>query len=490
MIDLSNEWKNLERHHDALAKKTLMALFSEDSEREKHFQLEAASITLNFSKNHVSQETLSLLNDLAKHAQLASHINALFSGHPVNTTENRPALHTLLRSKQAPHPDLQSRWNEVQTVLKKMRSWCDEIQKKNYFTDVVHIGIGGSALGPNVVYEALQPYKKEGLNCYFVSNMDPADLYDVLSKITIQKTLFIFASKSFTTEEMLCNAEIVKKRLFELGGEEAIKNQCIAITASSQAAKDFGVDENNIFPFWEWVGGRFSLWSAISLAIALCMGMPCFEELLAGAHAMDEHFHHTPFEKNLPVTLALLGIWYRNFWHTQSHAIIPYSHLLRSLPLYLQQLDMESNGKYITKMDSPVSYATGSLIWGAAGSNSQHSFHQWFHQGTDFLPIDFIIAKESHYDQTMHKQLYANCTAQMEVLMRGQVSKTPYCELPGNRPSTLITFEKLTPFNLGALLALYEHKVFVQGIIWNINSFDQWGVEAGKKLAKQLLKKS
>lgn len=494
MIQESPAWKNLMAHQQTMAKTNLQELFEDDKNRKKNYRLEAAGLELDFSRTHLTQETLSLLLTLANDSELSSQINALFSGETVNRTENRPALHTVLRNfNQQINDTLQETRAQVSAVLNQMQNFCDAVLSGKWcsytgkqFTDIVHIGIGGSVLGPKLVIEALAPYKIANLHCHFVANLDPAAIFEILSSLNAETTLFIIASKSFTTEETVCNAEIAKAWLTEKLDEKAFAKHFVAITAYPDRAQAWNLPEQTIFPFWDWVGGRYSLWSAIGLSIALTIGMESFQQLLEGAAAMDAHFCNTSFEKNMPVLFALIGIWYRNFFNTTSHAIIPYSHSLRSLPEYLQQLEMESNGKSVSLRDKKVLYATAPLIWGGAGTTSQHAFHQWLHQGTDLTPADFIVAKHGYYDEAQHKRLYANCLAQMEVLMHGQHDVAPYQQLPGNRPSLLISMDKLTPYRLGSLLALYEHKVFVQGVIWQINSFDQWGVEAGKKMANAI----
>jgi len=484
MIQQTLEWKNLFAHQNEWKNTKLADLFTENPARNKQYQLYAANLTLNFSRTHITDKTLNLLQDLAKKADLAHYIQAMFAGENINITENRPVLHTLLRATNSIEK-LKNWQQEIAQVLQQMQNFCEHEAKK--FSDVVHIGIGGSALGPELVTQALAPYQTNKINCHFVANIDPANLHEILKKLNPETTLFILASKSFSTEETLCNAKMAKAWLLKKISENEMASHFIAVTANPEKAKAWGILEKNIFKFWDWVGGRYSLWSAIGLPIALNIGMENFKKLLAGANLMDEHFQTADCENNLPVIFALIGLWYRNFFATTTQAIIPYSYSLRSLPLYLQQLEMESNGKHVTLQNDLVNYKTVPIIWGSEGTNSQHSYHQWLHQGTDLTPVDFILAKESHYDMNQHKILYANCLAQAEVLCYGQTMSEPYRCLPGNRPSVLIEMEKLTPETLGALLALYEHKVFVQGIIWQINSFDQWGVEAGKLMAKKIL---
>ncbi len=516
MISAQPCWHNLVQHQQVLKNISLKQLFADCPNRFSQYHITAGGLLLDFSKNHLTHESLDLLMQLTRQVGLEQQITDMFSGQKINQTEQRAVLHTALRS---PHTALsiddQPIDKLISTQLNKMANLVNKIQTQQWlgFTNkpiqsVVNIGIGGSDLGPRMVCHALAPYHHTGITCYFVSNVDSTDLATVLAKLDPETTLFIVASKSFTTQETLMNAESARDWLLETAKmREAIRQHFIAISSQPERAKKFGIDADNVFEMWDWVGGRYSLWSTIGLPIALATSMETFKALLAGAHEMDQHFRDTPFHQNMPVILALLGIWYHNFWGTDSHAVIPYDQSLAYLPNYLQQLDMESNGKRVDRTGRPVDYQTGPIIWGSVGTNGQHAFHQLLHQGTETVPVDFIIAKQTHYPiADHHAALYANCLAQSQALMLGKdieqarkecldqgysteaaTALAPHKVIPGNKPSNTILIDKLTPQTLGALIALYEHKVFVQSAIWNINAFDQWGVELGKQLGKPIL---
>jgi glucose-6-phosphate isomerase len=487
-INQTKIWNDLQIQQQNIP--TLRKLFANDPEREKNFSFSAAGLTLDLSRNHLTQQTLNSLCQLAEAAQLPEQRNALFNGDKINNTENRAVLHTALRQPGAQAP------KEVQAVLAQIKNFCEQLHNQQWLgfsgkaiTDVVNIGIGGSDLGPKLAVRALKPFRNNNIRNHFVANIDPTDLRETGEGLNPETTLFIVASKTFTTEETLTNAKAARNWLLTASRDEAsIAKHFVAVSANPQRAVEFGIAEQNVFAFWDWVGGRYSMWSAVGLAIATSIGFDNFTAMLNGAHELDEHFRSTDFTENLPVLLALTGIWYRNFFHTASQAIIPYAESLELFPNYLQQLDMESNGKQVDKTGNPIDYATGPVIWGGIGSNSQHAFHQLLHQGTDLIPVDFILPQESlNPIGKQHAMLKANCYAQTKALLEGRQVAESYRNMPGNRPSTLITFEKLDPKTLGALVALYEHKVFVQGAIWQINSFDQWGVELGKQLAKELM---
>ena len=499
-------WKELNKQFQATKKQRMTELFAEHPDRATQFSLEAAGLYLDYSKNRLSEHTLVTLCDLARECDLTNNIEALFSGKHVNFTEDRPALHTRLRAK---HVD-----EQVNNTLQQMRLFVDSIYDQSWrgfsnkpITDVVNIGIGGSDLGPHLVTKALAAYTQNKVNVHFVSNIDGTDLFTTLKSLNPESTLFIVASKSFTTIETLTNANTAKQWLLQsFPNPAAIKNHFVAITANPYRATEFGIAETNIFAFWDWVGGRYSLWSAIGLPIALAIGMDNFMLLLNGANVMDEHFRSAPFEKNMPVLLALISLWYINFYHCHTQAIIPYDENLALLPSYLQQLDMESNGKSVNQKGASLNYETAPIIWGGVGSNGQHAFHQLLHQSERIIPVDFIIClQNSHPYRQQHEQLFYKCVAQSQALMEGQTSEQVFCNMfaegmndanaktlskhkaiPGNKPSNTLVLKQLDPQSVGALIALYEHKVFVQGVIWQINSFDQYGVELGKQLASAL----
>jgi glucose-6-phosphate isomerase len=488
-------WQALAAHRDKLVGTSIGTLFELDSTRASSFSLEAAGLFADYSKNLVASDTLALLTALARESGVEARRDAMFAGERVNATENRAVLHVALRDRSGKprHVDGVDVAEQVAAVLAKMRGFTDAVRNGDWrgytgraITDIVNIGIGGSDLGPKMVCEALKPYGHECLTMHFVSNVDGADISEVLKRTHPEKTLFIVSSKTFTTRETLTNAHTARAWLLASGAPEAaVARHFVAVSTNAAAVAGFGIDTANMFEFWDWVGGRYSLWSAIGLPIALQIGMGGFEQLLDGAHAMDRHFAEAPLALNLPVLLAMLGIWHENFLGTHSQLIAPYSNYLHRLPAYLQQLDMESNGKSVTLGGERVDYATGPVIWGEPGTNGQHAFFQLLHQGTDIIPTDFIVCMRQHHALDEHHSiLVANCFAQSEALMNGSHSTTePHRNFEGNRPTTTICLDTLDPASLGALIALYEHKVFVQGTVWRINSFDQWGVELGKKLA-------
>lgn len=517
LIDQTKEWKALERHWQSLRGIRMRDLFARDPQRCERYSLSACGIDLDYSKNLIDEKAMKLLIDLAKAAELSRWGDRLVRGEKVNTTEGRAVLHMALRNLG--YRDYRHEGQDVmpatRSVLSRMRTFSEDVRAGRWLgytgqpiRDVVNIGIGGSSLGPKMVCEALRPYQCDDLRVHFVSNLDGAHLASTLQHLDPSTTLLVVASKTFTTQDTLTNAESARRWLVDrLHNDEAVARHFVAVSANTQAVRAFGIDVCNMFEFWDWVGGRYSLWSSIGLPIALAVGMDCFEELLAGAHDMDEHFVEAPPERNLPIVLALLGIWYLNFGGCDSHAVVPYCQHLEHLPAFLQQLDMESNGKRVTRDGQPVSYHTGPMIWGAVGTDAQHSFFQLLHQGTRLVPVDFILPLCSHYDLPgHHEKLVANCFAQVQALMRGRTEAEararmesvgfdearirallPHRTFPGNRPSNLLVFDSLTPRVLGSLIALYEHKVFVQGVVWSVDSFDQWGVELGKQLAGHIL---
>ncbi|SFR83184.1 glucose-6-phosphate isomerase [Marinobacter daqiaonensis] len=511
------EWMALNDHQAHMADSHMRELFREDPERFQRFLLGAAGLQLDYSKNRITRDTLSLLVDLANACGLPSAIEAMFDGDAINNTEVRPALHTALRASA--HTDIRVDGNnivpEVQATLDQMERFVDEVHggaftgfRGNAFTDVVSIGIGGSYLGPRMVTDALKPFWQSGIRCHYVANIDGTNVSEVLGEVAPATTLFLIQSKSFGTQETLANARVARQWLLDAGASEKdLGKHFVAVTSNVAAATEFGIREDGIFPMWDWVGGRYSLWSAIGLPIALTLGMDHFRGLLAGARAMDQHFREAPLARNMPVVMALLGIWYVNFWGADSHAILVYDEYLKELPDHLQQLDMESNGKRVDREGRPVDYATGPVIWGGVGANGQHAYHQLLHQGTVLSPADFIIPLRTHNPVARHHAvLFANCLAQSQALMQGKTEAEARSELesqdllpeevdrllphkvvPGNKPSNTLVLERTTPETVGALIALYEHRTFVQGVIWNLNSFDQWGVELGKQLGKPIL---
>lgn len=517
LINESETWKKLEEHWQTIGQLRMRDLFTEDPERCRKFSLSECGIHLDYSKNLVTEETMDLLMGLAKEADLKHWGDSLIHGDKINTTEGRAVLHMALRNLG--YRDYSYEGADVmpaiRSVLSRMRTFSEDVRRGRWLgytgqriTDVVNIGIGGSNLGPKMVCEALKPYQSQSLRVHFVSNLDGSHLAQTLSYLNPATTLFIVASKTFTTQDTLTNAISAREWLLaSLHNDAAVARHFVAVSTNEEAVSGFGIDPHNMFEFWDWVGGRYSLWSAIGLPIALAIGMDNFEELLGGAHDMDEHFVEAPPEDNMPIIMALLGIWYNNFGNADSYAVLPYDYYLDYLPDYLQQLDMESNGKRVTRDGQVMPYQTGPIIWGQPGTDAQHSFLQLIHQGTRLVPVDFILPLRSHRPiGRHHDKLVANCFAQAQALMRGrteeeareELDKTnmssemketlvPHRIFPGNRPSNMIVIKQVTPRVLGALIALYEHKVFVQGIIWGIDSFDQWGVELGKQLAGHIL---
>lgn len=499
LVSSRPEWHKLKQQQQTLAAIPLRDLVERDQARGQYLVKTAAGLTLDFSRQPVNNQTLKLLLELAQAVELPARIADLFNGHKVNVTEQQPALHMALRY-QDDEPwvvDGQDIVSSIRQVLARMQLLVDAVWAGDYrgitgqtITDIVNIGIGGSDLGPHLAVQALKPFANPELKCHFVANIDPIELEQTLSKLAPERTLFIVTSKSFSTQETLYNAQQARIWLSQALGEKAIAQHFIAVTAKPEKAMAFGMAEQQIYPFWNWVGGRYSLWSAVGLPIALAIGMPNFQSLLAGAAAMDEHFSTAVLAGNLPVLLGLLSVWLINFWQIPTLAVIPYASQLKLLPAYLQQLEMESNGKRVTLAGEAVDYHTAPIVWGSTGTEAQHAFMQLLHQGTERANVDFIVPQQTlAKDQAAQRILVANAMAQAQALLQGRTgSEVPaYRYQSGNNPSTLITMERLEPYTLGALLALYEHKVFVQGAIWGINSFDQWGVELGKELAQKLL---
>lgn len=508
-------WQALQAHQPVIAQQHLRTLFAQDRQRFEKFSLRYNDILLDYSKQPVTDETMHHLLALARQQGLENWISRMFRGDKINSTENRTALHVALRADQPVLLDGMDVLPEVKRVLQQMERFTLAVHQGEHrgysglcFTDIVNIGIGGSDLGPVMVTEALKPYGVPQLTPHFVSNVDGAHLAETLRRLNPATTLFIIASKTFTTQETLANARSARAWFLAQGGtEQDIASHFVAVSTNRTEVQAFGIDPANMFVFWDWVGGRYSLWSAIGLPIALAVGMNHFYALLAGARGMDQHFLTTPLEKNLPVILGLIGIWQINFLQATSHAILPYDQSLHRFPAYLQQLEMESNGKRITRDGEEVDYSTGTVVWGEPGTNGQHAFYQLLHQGTPVVTADFLAPCQSHHALNQHHRLLlANFFAQTEALLRGKQAEEVRAELasqgmsteslerllphrifPGNHATTSILFRKLDPETLGALIALYEHKVFVQSVIWNINPFDQWGVELGKQLAGHIL---
>lgn len=510
-------WQALNQHRQAMQDFSMREAFNADPQRFTQFTLSSCGLFLDYSKNLITSETRDLLVGLAKEVDLQGAIKSLFNGEPVNSSEGRPALHTALRRPVGDKlsvngvnimPDVHKVLNQITDLVGRIHDGLWRGYTEKPITDVVNIGIGGSFLGPELVSEALLSYAHKGVRCHYLANIDGSEFHELTMKLRAETTLFIVSSKSFNTLETLKNAQAARAWYLAQGGSEAeLYRHFIAVSSNNAAAVAFGIREENIFPMWDWVGGRYSLWSAIGLPIALAIGMSNFKELLSGAYTMDQHFQTAPFEANMPVLLGLLGVWYGNFWGAQSHAILPYDHYLRNITKHLQQLDMESNGKSVRQDGTPVSTDTGPVIWGGVGCNGQHAYHQLLHQGTQLIPADFIVPIVSFNPVSDHHQwLYANCLSQSQALMLGktrseaeaelrdkgmdeaEVQKlAPHKVIPGNRPSNTIVVERISPRRLGALVAMYEHKVFVQSVIWGINAFDQWGVELGKQLANRIL---
>ena len=511
-------WFVLKKHfEEEMNRKQMKDLFAADPNRFETYSIKKDGVLFDYSKNIISDKTIQLLFQLAKECGLDKAIEAQFSGKAINETENRAVLHTALRnfSGQPVVLDGKDVMPGIQKVLQQMKTFCNKIHQgehKGYtgkkITTIVNIGIGGSDLGPVMVTEALKPYWVDGIQTYFVSNVDGTHIAETLKKVNAEETLFLIASKTFTTQETMTNAHTARTWFLEHAKDEAhIATHFIALSTNEKLVNAFGIDSQNMFEFWDWVGGRYSLWSAIGMSIALTIGYNHFEDLLKGAYDADVHFKSTPFEKNMPVIMALLGIWYTNFFGAQSEAILPYDQYLHRFAAYFQQGNMESNGKYVDRNGTTVNYATGPVIWGEPGTNGQHAFYQLIHQGTLVIPCDFIAPAKSHNPiGDHHDKLLSNYFAQTEALLNGKTEKTvvdelkaagkseaeieslaPFKVFAGNKPTNSFLIEKITPHTLGFLIALYEQKIFTQGVIWNIYSFDQWGVELGKQLANQIL---
>ena len=499
--------RQLKSHYAQMATVHMRDLFAADPERFERFSLQVGELLLDYSKNRITEESMSLLVRLAEEADVTGWRERMFSGDKINHTENRAVLHVALRnrSNRPVMVDGEDMMPRVNAVIDRMAAFAERVRSGEWcgytgerITDVVNIGIGGSDLGPQMVVQALKPYRHPCLRLHFISNVDGAHVKESLEALNPETTLFSVSSKTFTTQETMTNAHYARDWfLAQSQADKHIAKHFVAVSTNRDAVTAFGIDPAHMFEFWDWVGGRYSLWSAIGLSIVLAVGAERFIELLEGAHAMDEHFCHAPLAQNMPVILALLGVWYNNFFNAESHAILPYDHYLRSLPAYLEQADMESNGKSVDREGNAVDYATGAIVWGATGINGQHAFYQLLHQGTKMVPADFIVSVEPPTElQGHHDILVANFLAQTEALMRGRTSEETRAEtgqfvshkvFDGNRPSNALLLKKLTPHMLGMLIALYEHKIFVQGVIWNLNSYDQWGVELGKQLASRIL---
>ena len=502
-------WKKLNEHYKEISKIPMKEYFKENPNRFKEFSHCLPEIVCDFSKNIMTKITRDLLIELANECELDKAIDAMFKGEPINVTENRPVLHTALRnfSGKPVYVDGKDVMPMVKKELEHMKSFCRKVHNGEWtgysgkkIKYIVNIGIGGSDLGPKMVTEALKPYWLKDIQPYFVSNVDGSDIAEVLKKITPDETLFLIASKTFTTQETMTNAHTARKWFLKACKDKSsVAKHFVALSTNQEGVEEFGIDKENMFIFWDWVGGRYSLWSAIGLSISLSIGYKNFEELLKGAHETDNHFRGKSFEKNIPVLMGLIGIWYVNFFGARSEAILPYDQYLHRFAAYMQQGNMESNGKHMDRTGHKVTYATGPVIWGEPGTNGQHAFYQLLHQGTPFIPCDFIAPAFSHNPiGEHHKILLSNFFAQTEALMNGKskaelaqekvpADLIPFKEFEGNKPTNSFLITKITPFTLGELIAMYEHKIFVQGIIWNIYSFDQWGVELGKQLAKKIL---
>jgi len=502
----TSAWSKLEAHFKEINNVTLKDWFDRDDQRAKNFTITWQDFYIDFSKNRLNQQTLNLFKELAEEVDLKDAISKYFSGVKINETETRAVLHTALRMPNDSKVlvDGKNIIPEISAVKNQMKSFSEDVingQKKGFtdkqFTDIVNVGIGGSDLGPAMVVEALQFYKNH-LTTHFVSNVDGDHVHEILKKLNPETTLFVIVSKTFTTQETLSNANTIRDWFLERGANEDIKNHFVAVSTNIEKVKLFGITTENIFPMWNWVGGRFSLWSAVGLSISLSLGYQNFENLLLGAQKTDVHFKDEPFLSNIPVILAFISIWYNNFYNAESEAVIPYSQYLSKFAAYLQQASMESNGKRIDRSGNPVNYQTGNIIWGEPGTNSQHAFFQLIHQGTKLIPCDFIgFVNPLHNNTNHHNKLISNFIAQTKALMHGlskneipieNLENIPFKEFQGNKPTNTIFIDKLTPESLGKLLAMYEHKTFVQGILWNIYSYDQFGVELGKQMAGSILK--
>ena len=508
-------WQQIQSHFEKMQATSMKDLFASDTNRAEKFHIQWNDFLVDYSKNIANQETLDLLLNLANEVQLKQAISSYFQGDLINQTENRAVLHTALRAKESANilVDGVNVMPEVYSVKNKIKNFSNEVisgNKKGFtgkpFTDIVNIGIGGSDLGPAMIVEALQFYKNH-LNVHFVSNVDGDHVNEVIKKLNPETTLFVVVSKTFTTQETLSNAETIRSWFLQSASQDDVAKHFVAVSTNIQKVTEFGINPDNVFPMWDWVGGRFSLWSAVGLSVSLAVGFDNFDKLLKGANEMDEHFKNESFDKNIPVVLALLSIWYNNFFGAESEALIPYTQYLQKLAPYLQQGIMESNGKSVGRDGKPVNYQTGTIIWGEPGTNSQHAFFQLIHQGTKLIPTDFIgFIKPLHGNQDHHDKLMSNFFAQTEALMNGKTAEqvnaefvkqglsaekaaviAPFKVFTGNKPTNTLLIDKLTPESLGALIAMYEHKIFVQGVVWNIFSYDQWGVELGKQLANSIL---
>jgi glucose-6-phosphate isomerase len=513
----TNAWKQLKQHAEEMKRQSMRGLFQADPERFSKYSVSAGDIFFDYSKNIINKDTMSLLSQLAQECGLADAIKALFAGDAINETEHRAVLHTALRnfSDKEIYAGGENIIPGIEKSREKIKRFCQSVHSGKWrgYTGkrikyIVNIGIGGSDLGPHMVTEALAPYRKKGIECFFVSNIDGTHIAETLKKIKADRTLFLVASKTFTTQETMTNALTARDWFLDKAkNKKHVARHFVALSTNEKAVTDFGIDKDNMFAFRDWVGGRYSLWSAIGLSIALSTGYKNFEELLEGAAAADAHFRQAAPGNNIPVIMALLGIWYVNFFGTQSEAILPYDQYLHLFPAYMQQGNMESNGKSTDRNGEAIEYSTGPVIWGEPGTNGQHAFFQLLHQGTPLVPCDFIVAAKSHNPiGDHHARLLSNFFAQTEALMNGKSEAEARTELenqglqpegiarllpfrifPGNKPSNSFLLKKITPYTLGMLIALYEHKIFVQGVIWNIYSFDQWGVELGKQLANKIL---
>ncbi|MEA1048636.1 glucose-6-phosphate isomerase [Lamprobacter modestohalophilus] len=517
LVSSTPAWQALQQHWQQMRSQHMRDLFADDPARAERMTADAAGLHLDFSKQIATEETLRLLFDLARAVDLEHWRERMFIGEHINLSEDRAVLHTALRNRTDVRTlvDGEDVMPAVDAVLARVQDFSERVRSGEWkghtgqaITDVVNIGIGGSNLGPKMVCEALKPYQSAQLRPHFVSNVDGTHLAETLRGLNPETTLFIVASKTFTTQETMTNAQSARRWLVDaLGDDGAVRNHFVAVSTNTEKVAEFGIDTDQMFEFWDWVGGRYSLWSAIGLPIALAVGFDRFAELLAGAHEMDVHFRSAPLEQNLPVIMGLLGVWYVDFAGAKTQAILPYDQYLQYFPAYFQQGDMESNGKHVTRDGQPVDYNTGPVVWGQPGTDGQHAFYQLIHQGTELIPCDFIAPIKSHNPLGRHHELLiANCLAQTEALMRGRTLQeakeemmasglseaeadrlAPHRQFDGNRPTTTILMEQVTPHSLGALIALYEHKIFTQGIVWGINSFDQWGVELGKKLANVII---
>lgn len=507
--DQTKAWAALTEHHNEARLWQMKNLFKNDPDRFKKFSIRHDDILVDYSKNIITDKTLALLFDLANECKLKEAIEAMFTGERINRSENRAVLHTALRNFSGNPLVVEGKdiMNDVHAVQAQMKSFCNRVHSGEHrgctgkkIKYIVNIGIGGSDLGPQMVAEALKPYFVEGIQAYFVSNVDATHIMEVLKKINAEETIFLIASKTFTTQETMTNAQTARDWFLQHACEDDISKHFVALSTNEKDVAKFGIDTHNMFVFWDWVGGRYSIWSAIGLSIALSVGYDNYEQLLKGAFETDNHFRYTDFHQNIPVILAVIGLWYTDFFGSQTEAILPYDQYMHRFTAYFQQGNMESNGKSVDRNGEPVTYATGPVIWGEPGTNGQHAFYQLLHQGTVMVPCDFIAPAESHNPVGDHHQkLLSNFFAQTEALMNGKTLEEVKNEsgsdpnvmmfraFSGNRPTNSILIKKITPYNLGRLIALYEHKIFVQGVIWNIYSFDQWGVELGKQLANKVL---